>query len=535
MHHDFSNALRHPSIAIVGGGSVGTSFLRQLAERLSSSNDRAVVKRVVLFEPSPNPGAGAAYQADVSSNLLNTRVASMSPIASDPEHFYRWLLNEAELWRPQFPNLQPTADAFVPRSLFGLYLEQVFNEAVQVLRLHGIEFKHIQSRASSIERVGSQYMISTDSGGSLQSTAVVLTIGNLQTSSWAHLQGRNGYFHTPYPCTRLLAEIDPSESVCILGSSLSAIDAAVALADSGHKGKITMLSRHGRLPSVRGEHNLTRQPQLLSRERMKHLLEQRGAGTLTLQEIAQMLLKELELVQGCVPRLEQILRAGKAPHHYLDLEIMDAQTHDRTWQAIVYALNDSIDLIWHLLSNKEKRIFQQHFQSQWLAYRVSFPIENAKKIQALLHTGQITVLGGCSSVRWDEALSSFAVSMTDARQKTAATFFTDKLINATGYGTDVRLCHSPLLRDMLARELLSPNEFGGVLLDFDSGRALSKSGMPQHGLYAMGSLAAGIYFWTNAMNVNTRLAAGVVDHVVEDCLRARHAAPQHIESPSVVA
>ena len=36
------------------------------------------------------------------------------------------------------------------------------------------------------------------------------------------------------------------------------------------------------------------------------------------------------------------------------------------------------------------------------------------------------------------------------------------------------------------------------------------------GLFALGSLASGTYFWTNAMNVNTRLAAGMVQRVLDD-------------------
>ena len=52
--------MKNTSIAVVGGGSVGTSFVRQLADRLKAS-DRIPLSHLYIYEPSPNPGAGAAY------------------------------------------------------------------------------------------------------------------------------------------------------------------------------------------------------------------------------------------------------------------------------------------------------------------------------------------------------------------------------------------------------------------------------------------------------------------------------------------
>ena len=101
------------TIAVIGGGSVGTSFIRQLANHLAAKPLAARVQRLILLEPSTNPGAGDAYQQDTPSNLLNTRVASMSPIAADPEHFHQWLHTHPALWQPQFPGVDPTPDSFV--------------------------------------------------------------------------------------------------------------------------------------------------------------------------------------------------------------------------------------------------------------------------------------------------------------------------------------------------------------------------------------------------------------------------------------
>lgn len=504
------------TIAVIGGGSVGTSFIRQLANHLAAKPLAARVQRLILLEPSTNPGAGDAYQQDTPSNLLNTRVASMSPIAADPEHFHQWLHTHPALWQPQFPGVDPTPDSFVPRALFGLYMGHVFHEAVEHLRALGVQVEHVAHRVSAVQRVGSRYEIHTAQGLRIEAQGVVMTIGNLETRDWDHLRAHPGYFNTPYPCTKLIAKIDPKHSVCILGSSLSAIDAAVSLADAGHTGKIIMVSRNGRLPSVRGEQNLNRKPKLLTRERMQALASQ-PVGTVSLATIVQMLFKELEICEGRRPRLDAILRTGEGPQRYLDSEINDAAEHDRAWQAIVYALNDSIDLIWHMLSTEQKCEFQSKFKSLWHSYRVSFPIQNALKLQRLLHTDQLTVYGGYRDACYDEASHRFAVNVADPAKGFEATLFTDSLVNATGYTTDVNKSRSPLLRGMLTSGLVCANEFGGVNVDFDTGRVVSRNGVQMPGLFPLGSLASGTYFWTNAMNVNTRLADGVARQILLDC------------------
>lgn len=509
------------TVIVVGGGSLGTSFLRQLSDQIAADQYGHSVQRAILFEPSSNPGAGDAYQLDTPSNLLNTRVASMSPIASDPQHFHRWLLANMALWRPQFPDLEPTPDSFVPRALFGIYLNHVFDDAVVRLREQGVTVEHVPHRVSAIRRVNRGYEVATTQGMSVQSAGVVLAIGNLETREWDHLRAHPSYFNTPYPCTKLISEIDLKRSVCILGTSLSAIDAAVSLADAGHTGKIIMVSRNGRLPSVRGEQNLNRKPKLLTRELMQALAEQRGVGSITLMEIAQMLCQELEICEGYLPSLEAIMRMGEGPHRYLDSEISDAQVQDRAWQAIVYALNDSIDLIWHMLSVKEKRVFQAKFKSLWHSYRVSFPIQNALKIQRLLHTDQLTVYGGYRDAYFDDANGRFAISVADNSKGFEATLYADSFINATGYTSEVSKCRSTLLRGMVANGLVRPSEFGGIDVDFDTGRVVSRSGVQMPGLFALGSLACGTYFWTNAMNVNTRLADGVAGQILTDCYSAQ--------------
>jgi hypothetical protein len=151
----------------------------------------------------------------------------------------------------------------------------------------------------------------------------------------------------------------------------------------------------------------------------------------SLKEIAELLMKELELCEGEIPNLQNIMRIGQGPHKYLDSEIGDAAVRDRAWQAIAYSTNESIDLIWRALSLDQKRLFQREYKSLWHSYRVSFPIENAIKLQQLLHTDQLSVYAGFKDVFYDEATSRFAVNIQNKNTGFEATVLSDAVVNAT--------------------------------------------------------------------------------------------------------
>ena len=84
---------------------------------------------------------------------------------------------------------------------------------------------------------------------------VALCNGNLPSRAFPALAAAPGYFNSPYPVSELAAGIAADATVCVIGTSLSAVDAVVALQQAGHRGPLICVSRNGRLPSVRSPHN----------------------------------------------------------------------------------------------------------------------------------------------------------------------------------------------------------------------------------------------------------------------------------------
>lgn len=501
------------TIAIVGGGSVGTSVIHQLASRILAVEPHGI-REVLVFEPKAKIGAGAAYQLDTDSNILNTRAVGMSADAKDASHFFNWVVRNEARWRNAYPHVQLSECAFLPRALFGAYLEDTFIDAKAVLQACGIQVKHIRAEICGLAKSGDVYLIETIYGRRYEASQVVLTVGNHEGNRFQDLKNSKGFFSSPYPCNVLTQSIHPDASVCILGSSLSAIDAAVSLADAGHRGPISMASRNGRLPSVRGEISTSLQLSILKRDRISSFIEKRG-GALRLADIADLLREEISLAQGREMNLNEIMTPHFGVSRYLDHEVALADTEDRVWQSVIYGLNEAIDLVWHALPEEDRREFDAKYRSTWLAYRVSFPVENARKVQKLLHTDQLKVYGGVSRVTQDAENGKFAIHLTPTGYGMQAVIYSDVVVDATGYVLDISQWQSPLLRNLVDKGLAKQHEFGGIHADFTSSQVLRADGEINAGLYALGSVVTGTFFWTNAMNVNCRLASDVVSKLVE--------------------
>ena len=214
-------------LAIVGGGSISTSVVCQLVDEITLAGG-CDIACILVFDPCVTIGAGVAYQLDNASNLLNTRAGAMSPIDSRPDHFLSWLRANEQKWKPVFPQVCVSEDGFFPRGLFGLYLENIFQDSKQALHERGVSVQHIRADVSGVAVISSGYALQTCLE-SYFADYIILAVGNLQSSDWSHLLQEAGYFSSPYPCSSLIEHIDTAQSVCILGSGVS--EFKIALTD----------------------------------------------------------------------------------------------------------------------------------------------------------------------------------------------------------------------------------------------------------------------------------------------------------------
>jgi uncharacterized NAD(P)/FAD-binding protein YdhS len=219
-------------IVIVGAGASGAL----MAAHLLRYNPGAL--SVTLIEKRAELGRGLAYGAGNPSHLLNVRTANMSAFADDPGHFHQWLIGQGE------PTGSGEQDAFrfVSRGAYGRYLESLLavhlardgeHAALHVVRDQAVEVKATQAGVE----------IRLAGGGAIRADVAILACGHesvvdegaLYLSPWAEPIGGGA---------------PPDSNLLILGTGLTMIDAAIALEERGHNGRIVALSRRGLAPQA---------------------------------------------------------------------------------------------------------------------------------------------------------------------------------------------------------------------------------------------------------------------------------------------
>lgn len=483
------------NVTIVGGGSVAVSFLYQLLERLPEQAGLGIT----LFEPAASVGPGGAYQADLSSNLLNIPAGRMSAIAADPDSFLRWLADQPARWLQEQGVHGINAGDFVPRPVFGVYLSQLYAQAWTMAQQRGITLRHVRETVVGVwPQDDGSAIAAGELGTRVRSSHVVLCNGNLPSVAFAQISACPGYFNSPYPVSELTRRIGKDDAVCIVGSSLSAIDTIAALAASGHRGRIDCVSRNGRLPAVRSPHNRS--------VKLPQLPEPQAEGRVTLDGLLASLRRALREAGG-KEDANDVLGLPGAAGPALDAEIAQSQAGPRPWQAVAAATNERIEHIWHALDEAERARFHRDWRTLWMARRATFPMRNALTLQQLMHQDRLHVHGGFRSVKYDAAQGRFIADL--GTSAVSAPW----LVNATSFSMNVSDCADPMINTLRHNGHAQAHPLGGMDLDFDSGCLLDRDGRKVEAITVLGSLAAGTYFWTTSMEVNARLAAGQAQQI----------------------
>ena len=180
----------------------------------------------------------------------------MSALADERLDFVGWLRRQNPAWLAGH-GVEGAIDPgdFLPRPLFGAYMADAYERARALAPSRGVTLEHVRARRR--RHAAGQW---TRAGvGGIGAALCGAPRGVVQRqpalARLPALAAAPGYFNSPYPVSELAAGIAADATVCVIGTSLSAVDAVVALQQAGHRGPLICVSRNGRLPSVRSPHN----------------------------------------------------------------------------------------------------------------------------------------------------------------------------------------------------------------------------------------------------------------------------------------
>jgi uncharacterized NAD(P)/FAD-binding protein YdhS len=402
---------------------------------------------VVLIERGKRFGPGLAYGTREPAHLLNVRSSNMSLYADQRDHFARWIKQ---------------ADRFAPRAKYGAYVEATLNRAGA--GFGGPHLLRVHDEAMALTPSDGGWTISLASQKTIEADAVVLALGNAASGTLPRFAQAGVAMADPW-APQALAQL-PRGDLLLMGSGLTAIDAALSLAKRRKKGTIYVLSRRGLTP----------------RSHFDSPTRASAAGV------------DLPL------QLSEAL-------HTLRREVDAMKRRGEPWQYVMERIRARTPELWRRLSPEQRARFLRHLRPWWDVHRHRCAPEIAARVKALIDAGRLRVLAGdvVSVAREGAAIQVMhrqRGSYVRHRLEVAG------VVNCIGPSLDPRASDAALVRQLVSDGLVRAHETGlGFDVDPDC-RLIDASGAAHAGLYALGPITLGAFWECMAVpEIRVRAAA----------------------------
>ncbi len=423
------------SIIIIGGGASGVI----LAAHLLRSPDPDL--RVTLVERQGRFGQGLAYSALHRDHRVNVPARGMSAFADDPEHFWRWLQRRE-------PGKHASSWVFVPRRLYGAYLEDVLREAGEYIpgRL-----RVLAEEAEALHQTSSGVEVILGNGTSLVGRWAVLAVGH--ETQPARAKGIAIRAGSPRD-----TPLDPEAPVMILGSGLSMVDAWVSLSEARHRGPITVVSRNGLLPKAH-----------------------KDVPPLNIDAADVPFGTSLTYLAGWFRQL-----------------VAEAEAQGSDWRSVVDGLRPYNQRLWQSWPEREKRQFLRHVRPWWNIHRHRLPPDLHAALVRAIKVGQVTLVAAefADIERTGDGVRATIRPRASKRQEV---LLVARVYDCGGVSVDVRASANPIIRQLILADAARPDAMN-IGLDVDENCALvSAEGTPSRRVRVVGPLTRGRYFEIEAV------------------------------------
>ena len=478
--------------------------------------------RYTVAEPAA-PGPGLAFSTPFESHLLNVRAGSISLNPTDAGEFAQWRSAHRGDWEPLFRHPELGWGDYPPRRLFGLYAQSVWDATASEAAGRGQSVTVVDDGVIRIvdDPATGRWTATFASGATHVYDRVLLALGHLPSSTYPGLVATSRYLASPWEPR----DIPDDATVGVIGTRLTAIDAALALHEVGHRGRVTLASRTGWLPSVRGpvvEHGLRHVPDAVAD------CEATGRR-LDLSAIADLVRREIREVETREIDWRTTLTPPPTTRESLAAELAEAESgRAEGWQSVLSALVPYVSSLWQVADEGSRTRFLAHHLSAWAIRVAPFPAISARRLLDAMDRGMLSVTAGLTGVGRGTGDGYRLLRSGEA------SIDVDWLINGTGpgFGSD-SLAGNPLTRQLIGDGLAVPHPYGGVRVHETSYQVLDGQGVELPGVYALGDLTRGTWIATNAVQ-NTVAQAAVVARLVAQSLVAEHAAAQRVGGADMV-
>ena len=430
-------------IIIVGGGLSGTLLALQLAGNKDAE--------IIMLEKNPQMlGRGVAYNYDFTHQPLNVPASGMSLFPDQPNHFVEWLQQNAFRYNHLLSIVSPKT--FVPRKIFGDYIVE------HLQRAHHEQAGSFQIRIDevmSLKRNGAKLEATLESGIKLEADHVVLALGNFPPGDLfpenPEVLTAQGYFPNPWT-DRVYSHLSGNEEILLVGTGLTAVDVVLGLKTRNFKGKISMLSRRGKLPLP---HDLS-QP----------AVEIADPGYLSPRDAFRWLTNEIR------------------------------KRRNTPWTSVMDGIRPHTQNIWKRWSWDEKKYFMRRLRQIWEVVRHRIPAQSSTILNDMVAAGQLHI--GKAKINSAKIhANGIEVFWSDDNGNHSGVF--QKVINCTGPESNYRKVKLPVLANLVDQGLLVNDPIGLGIMCTEEGQILDKNSQPVSGLWCMGPMRKAVLWETTAI------------------------------------
>ena len=476
--------------AIIGGGLTATSMVCQLVDKLkdpqSGARKCASDLFIDVFEKQNELGPGLPHseQFVLPFHVTNMCAKDMTVRIARPNDFQAWALCNSRSVAEKFPEL---ADALLeteaehsrcrhyPRAIMGEYLKDQIGGAVRAAQDIGLNLT-LNANSEVIDLVeidGQMYLATKDSAG-CRGRAGPFDGVLLATGHWAERRKHDNFFSSPWPAQELLRKIPSGAQVGVIGSSLSAIEVALTLTSdgqfsrrpdgeltylpSGTPRKLTLYSRRGRLPRVRGRIG-TRPNRYLTCERLLSAIAAHPYQ-LKLSMIFELLDRELAEAYGQRINWHLVVKPTGTPAALLEDDLAralkgDGPDGERIWQTALVQIFPVVREVYLHLEPAERERFDRDFNTHFFLHAATQPAINGEKILALMRAGIVSVvrLGNDYRLGQNDATGDFEVTYQGCEGKRCCDVFS-YCVDARGQTRSVVSDSSELIQNLLRKEIV---------------------------------------------------------------------------------
>ena len=445
------------NIAIIGAGPSGISVYLQLVKEIHNE-----LTSITLFDPQ-GIAKSFSFNTDLGTSLTNTSVGVTSLYADDKLDYFKWLQDKK-------PEMQVSSSDFISRHYFIEYCQDRFLQSKEYASSFNCSTLVEDKEVTHIAFKNEKLIITNIEDIDFVFDAVILATGVSTLIPDGTSKIHDNFIPTPYPERNFLNKINDDSEVLIIGSKLSAIDVSVAIHNHYPNADITMVSRSGKLPSVRNS--------LLIKSHA--LLDGNVLNDLNCQ---------LSDIDTCV--------ANK-----LERDILSCKSGINEWEDVVGQFIEEFNEYVPTLPTSCQEGFLYKYQYFIKHYVSSFPLSNAEILLKAIKLNKLNVikqeLKNYLSIEENKIYGKDHLGIKKF----------DVVINASG------ICHKPLskiLSQLLSTHSVKRNKEGGVKVNTQTMKVLSdSSNIP---LYAIGGPATGEVPITNYVRSSATQAKKIVDDI----------------------